>query len=322
MEEVNRIKGDAIKAGALQSNRVVVAAIKAADDVHKEAMDQAHTILLDFIERMERPPTEIVGWARPLLENLNNSVLGVVPPNGFPQDHQRLTHQYRAVFKQRLDIMLRNVEIGHQKGAGFARAEKVESKEEWISAAATLDLLKPTMPPLTATQAICSRAHDGVVRARAETYVWGNQSAERFNIPKEFWWARGEAALDQNWKTGDFETWIDQKIHLKAYGVSFLRADIEKMIPADASAAQAATSPPGAANPERNKGGRPKRDFWEELWVEIARQLYVGDLKPKTQADIESAMHRWISDKGHKPASESTVRDRARMLWRVIEDEN
>ncbi len=54
VDEVNRIKSDAINAGALQSNRVVVAAIKAADDEHKEAIEQAHTILLDFVERMER----------------------------------------------------------------------------------------------------------------------------------------------------------------------------------------------------------------------------------------------------------------------------
>lgn len=230
-EEVNRIKGEAIKAGALNCNRVVVTAVAAADTMHKAAIEEAHNILLDFIERMGRAPTEIVDWARPHLENLNNSVLGVVPPNGFPQDHQRLTHQYRAVFQQRLDIMLRNVEIGHQKGAGFARAEKVESKEEWISAAAALNLLKPTMNYSMATKAICARAHDGVVRACAEHYVWGNQSAVRYNIPKEFWWARGYEALDQNWMTGDFETWIDNRIHLKAYGVSFLRADIERMLP-------------------------------------------------------------------------------------------
>lgn len=79
---------------------------------------------------MERAPAEVVGWARPHLENM-------VPPNGFPQDHQRLMNQYRAVFQQRIDIMLRNAEIGHQQEVGFARAEKVESKEEWISAAST-----------------------------------------------------------------------------------------------------------------------------------------------------------------------------------------
>ena len=93
--------------------------------------------MLDYIERMERAPAEVVDWARPHLENMNNSILGVVPPNGFPQDHQRLMNQYRAVFQQRIDIMLRNAEIGHRQEAGFARAEKVESKEEWISAAST-----------------------------------------------------------------------------------------------------------------------------------------------------------------------------------------
>jgi predicted nucleotide-binding protein len=45
------------------------------------------------------------------------------------------------------------------------------------------------------------------------------------------WWAQGEAALTQNWTTGDFETWIDHKIHLKAFGVMFRRADVQKMIP-------------------------------------------------------------------------------------------
>jgi len=119
MDECNRIKSDAIKAGALQSNRVVVTAVKAADDLHKEAMTKANAILLDFIEHMQRPPAEVVGWARPHLENLGNSLLGVVPPNNFPQDHQRLTHQYRAVFQQRLDGVLRDVEIGLVKGAGL-----------------------------------------------------------------------------------------------------------------------------------------------------------------------------------------------------------
>jgi hypothetical protein len=80
MDEVNRIKSDAITNGSLGGNRVVVTAIKAADDVHKVAMDQAQPILLDFIERMERAQAEVVAWARPHLENLNNSVLGVVPP--------------------------------------------------------------------------------------------------------------------------------------------------------------------------------------------------------------------------------------------------
>ena len=135
MAKCNLIKSDAVKIGALHGNRVVVMAMKAADDLHKEAMTQASTILLDYIGRMQSAPAEIVGWARPHLENLGNSLLGVVPPNNFPQDHQRLVQQYRAVFGQRLDGMLRDVEIGFVRGAGFARAQNMESTEREAMAA-------------------------------------------------------------------------------------------------------------------------------------------------------------------------------------------
>jgi len=309
----------------------VVTAVKAADDVHKEAMEQAHTILLDFIERMERAPTEVIAWARPHLENLNNSVLGVVPPNNFPQDHQRLTLQYRAVFQQRLDIMLRNVEIGHQKGAGFARAEKVESKEEWISAAEAVQLLAPGLKgEYTAKMTLCKRAHAGIVRARAQRFIVGGGARDNVELPAVFWWAEGHEALHQNWRAGDFDTWPDShmlhgdlrlsagKVHLEAFNVSFLRSDVEKMIPADASAPAPASNQAGAQSaPARNKGGRPKHEFWEDLLVAIAAHLYLGDLKPKNQADIERAMHQWITDHDYS-AGETPIRERAQKLWQLI----
>lgn len=59
-DEKNRITSEAIKVGALQSNRVVVAVADAADKVHAASMIQAKRVLLDFIQRMEKPATEIV----------------------------------------------------------------------------------------------------------------------------------------------------------------------------------------------------------------------------------------------------------------------
>jgi hypothetical protein len=50
------------------------------------------------------------------------------------------------------------------------------------------------------------------------------------DVPAEFWWARGEAALEQNWSTGDFETWLDRQIYCRAYGVTFREADIAAML--------------------------------------------------------------------------------------------
>jgi len=53
------------------------------------------------------------------------------------------------------------------------------------------------------------------------------------DLPAEFWWAKGHQALNQNWPAGDFDTWIKGgQVHLEAFGVSFFRADIEKLIPA------------------------------------------------------------------------------------------
>jgi len=50
-------------------------------------------------------------------------------------------------------------------------------------------------------------------------------------LPKEFWWAEGHDALIQDWATGDFSTWIDDKFHLQAFGTEFSRADVLAMLP-------------------------------------------------------------------------------------------
>jgi hypothetical protein len=49
----------------------------------------------------------------------------------------------------------------------------------------------------------------------------------------------------------------------------------------------------------------------------MCRQLYVGDLQPKRQADITKAMANWLSARGEDVA-DSTVKERARKLWAAI----
>ncbi|WP_271529063.1 hypothetical protein [Bradyrhizobium sp. CCBAU 25338] len=330
MERINQIKSDAIRAGALQSSGVIVAAIKEADDIHKAASDRALTIVLDYIERMERAPAEVVAWARPHLDNMNSSLLGVVPPNGFPQEHKQLANQYSTVFKQRTDIMLRNCEIGHQQRAAFARAEKVESKEEWISAGEAIRLLKPSLGgEMTAQRSICKRAHAGLVRSHAQRLVIAGRPRDNAELPAFFWWAEGYEALHQNWRTGDFDTWVKgdnlprelrstREIHFEAFGVSFLRSDVEKMIPPAPSPPPA---PPASNQAAAQPGGRPPADWWEECLIDLCFQHFRGDLQPKTQADIIRAMQDWIVAHGYD-AAESTIKIRARKLMDAIKRES
>lgn len=232
LDEKNRITSEAIKHGALQSNRVIVAVADAADKVHKASLIQAKQILIDFVQRMEKPATGITAWARPHVENLSNAVLGVVPPNGFPDDHQRIIRQYQAVFQQRVDGTLREVEIGYVRGTGFSVGVAMSEKEEWISARDALSLLG--MKTYARGKTICKRAHAGLIKARAGRFIRNGQAVDNTDVPVEFWWAEGEKALSQNWETGDFETWINNTVRLQAFAVTFLRSDIERSMPAPA----------------------------------------------------------------------------------------
>lgn len=195
--------------------------------------------------------------------------------------------------------------------------EKSMESVNWISAADAVALLKPAMTGRSAQMAICARAHAGLVRAKARRFMMGDKSRDNCEIPKEFWWAEGHEALEQNWITGDFETWLEKKIHLRAFGVSFDQVAVEELMPKGTAMATASPSAPIAA------GGRPKADWWDDLWVEMCRMLYVGDLKPQRQADIEKAMMDWLSNHD-QTASTSTIRPRAAKLWRAIsaEDKN
>ena len=50
-------------------------------------------------------------------------------------------------------------------------------------------------------------------------------------LESNFFWAASGSALEANWVTGDFSTWIDQKWHCRAFGVQFRRSEIEAMVP-------------------------------------------------------------------------------------------
>ena len=109
--------------------------------------------------------------------------------------------------------------------------QPAKKDEEWIGAASAIALLG--MTHFLATRTICKRAHAGLIKARAERFIIRDgRPVDNVDIPVEFWWAEGGAALDQNWTTGDFDTWVDHRIHLQAFGVTFRRSDIEQLKPA------------------------------------------------------------------------------------------
>jgi hypothetical protein len=98
--------------------------------------------------------------------------------------------------------------------------------EHWISAETALALVKDRI-------AICTRAHFGLVKAKARLLVSSAGQKEHASVPDWFWWAKGNEALDQNWHTGDFETSIRAKYRVTAFGVTFALSGILDMLPAE-----------------------------------------------------------------------------------------
>ena len=83
-------------------------------------------------------------------------------------------------------------------------------------------------------------------------------------------------------------------------------------------ALQPFASPPTSL--PKHPGGAPPKDFWPDLWIAIAAQLYNGELQPTRQADIEEAMPAWGSNHGKK-LSEATARRHAPKLWNLLKRE-
>lgn len=108
---------------------------------------------------------------------------------------------------------------------------------EWIAADTALRYLTDEIYSYNEQRAICERAHSGLIAAKADLLMWNGKEHRQQLIPKEFWWAEGQEALEQNWATGDFSTWIDKSIEVKAFGVSFDFLGISELAPAQRRAA-------------------------------------------------------------------------------------
>jgi len=67
------------------------------------------------------------------------------------------------------------------------------------------------------------------------------------------------------------------------------------------------------------KGGSPPIAWWDELWVEICRQIYLAELIPNRQADITRAMHNFAAARGYD-VGDTAIRERSSKLWRAIGD--
>lgn len=186
------------------------------------------------------------------------------------------------------------------------------SPDDWLTAAETRRLVIDATLSHSSNITICTRAHAGLIRARADLLVVGSDSRPDQPVHKEFWWAQGHAALKQNWKTGDFETWIAQRFHVQAFGVKFHRDDVQRMVPA--AFQTSATIEP------RRSGGRTMSRDWPEWVAELVATFHdegVPEGRGTRGADalIDTVASR-LESRGVSAPSRTTVQETVNAVLR------
>jgi hypothetical protein len=172
----------------------------------------------------------------------------------------------------------------------------------------------------SARRVIAKALADGIIDAVAKVVMRDGSRSHNKPIPHAWWkdwsywdddsfWETGTTVFPKRAATGyggqSSGTTTAYGVRLEANGILLLGGKIS-------------SPPPKEAKPEKHPGGRPPNRYWEAVLIEVARQLYTGDLQPNKQVDIETAMHDWLVANGHDPGT-TQVRERAKLLWAAIQ---
>jgi predicted nucleotide-binding protein len=160
--------------------------------------------------------------------------------------------------------------------------------DEWITAREAIALLPHGQ------RAICRNAHAELVRARTKLLIWDGERRSNVDVPPEFWWAEGGEALDQDWRTGYFETQLKYgAFRVQAFMVEFRRADIEQLKPA--SAANPTPSPSPAERPAGRTVfiGHGHSEEWRKLYIFLQKDHDLGviEFNSSSPAGISTTDH-------------------------------
>jgi hypothetical protein len=111
-KERGRIQSEYTAKGVGRSGGVITSIADRMDEIHAAAIQEAMRVLHDFVVRMQVPATQVAKGGLELLDNMANPLLGEIPKVGMPDIQCQVHTRYHAVFRQRLEGAIRDIEIG------------------------------------------------------------------------------------------------------------------------------------------------------------------------------------------------------------------
>lgn len=194
--------------------------------------------------------------------------------------------------------------------------------DTWVTPTDALASFK-NKPLESCQRSIAERLSKGLLQAAARTTVFRNGETKDFYLILGRDWGSWVYGIDV-----DFWTMGDTTIPMAdstGYGTATrghsyfgVKIDPVGLAQINGYGADAKAVPPTTVQTAPTATGLPSKWYWEPLLIEIARQLYAGELQPKSQADIQRAMHDWLTKQG-ETGGDTQVKNRARMLWAAIQ---
>jgi hypothetical protein len=116
------------------------------------------------------------------------------------------------------------------------------------------------------------------------------------------------------WDTGFLETHFPGEDYnyqrwAQLFGVRFWPDGLPQTVE-NGSHQQAASKP---------KGGAPRKDWWDLLWIEMIRRIQDDSLHPESAAALERTMLEWLATQGVFPG-DSTLKRTASNLFRYLRE--
>ena len=208
-----------------------------------------------------------------------------------------------------------------EQRAVAARKLSVVGLPGWLSAreARQFGYGPAGLNPASSGRAIVDACQLGFITARAvlmrradgeESHGWSAEERE-WDVPEWYWDNFTQAnSSAQDWERGVFS---GRGRGPKGYcamtltGVYFLAESLSVLL---GGGSRQAEGPATAIN----SGGRPRKEWWDDLWCAVWGDVFRGTLNPKRQSDIEKAMLEWTESNGHS-VSESVIRPVARKMF-------
>lgn len=119
--EKGRITSQLAARGLAQSGALISNITTRMDEIHQAAVEKAMRLVHEFVNHGALSPNELGAVAKKRLEHLGASLIGQIPSAGLSDNILRQQQQkYIAVFLQRVDGAVRDIEVGIISGSSVA----------------------------------------------------------------------------------------------------------------------------------------------------------------------------------------------------------